>query len=403
MTRRWEPTINRSVCSAAVMPAWWLCVAVASVINPAQVVGQHMPPALVRVGLVQVESLQARREVVGRLQEVRRVVVAAEQPGRIVQMTVNEGDVVVKNETVLAQIDEIWARNAMDLAQARLEQAKAGVAESFAQFEQAVRDRSYLDELLATKSAKPKEVADAHTTQDRQRASLNRAEADVMEAQADLNLIHEQISRLTVLAPFDGLVIQKMTEVGDWVDQGDPVAEMISHGLIDAMVDVPESVINLIEMDGEVEIFVEPLSLELAGRVVVINPWGGALARTFPVKIRLDDRGGELKPGMSVLARIPISQIAKVLTVPRDAVCRLASGGKVVWVNLGSVAVPVAVEVLFGHGDRYAIRPIDAHDGAGGSRLVDQTQVVVEGAERLSPNRPLKITKQAGSDLPAAR
>lgn len=344
------------------------------------------PPALVRVGQVRRESLQARWEVVGRLREVRRAVVAAEQPGRVVEVPVDEGESVEGQETVLARIDDIWAQIALESAKAQLEQAKAGVAEARAQYEQAQRDRNYLDGLLKTGSAKPKEVEDSHTTQQAKQAALDRAEADLLVAQAALSRSQEQLARLTVLAPFDGVVVRKLTEVGQWMNQGDNVAEVISRGEIDVVMDVPESVINHVTVGGEVEVLIEPLGLEQTGRVAAVNPLGSTAARTFPVKVRLDDLGGRLKPGMSVLAWVPTSDRVEVLTVPRDAVSRSALG-KVVWAMNHGVAVSVPVEVLFSAGDRYAVSPIGDGDGL----LHEQVPVVIEGAERLFPGRPLEV------------
>ena len=355
------------------------------------------PPALVGVGDVRMEELQARRDVVGRLREIRRTIVAAEQPGRVVEIPVDEGDEIAARKTVLAKIDDVWARLALQSARSRLEQARATVAEAQARLEQASRDRKYLDELLEAASAKPKEVEDAHTTEQAEKARLKRAQADLMVAQAELDLRKEELVRLTVLAPFDGMVVQKMTEVGQWVNQGDGVVEIISRGGIDGVIDVPEQIINHIQVGAKVEVMIEPLGFRLMGQIVVINPSGSTSARTFPVKIRLDDRGGLLKPGMSILAKIPITQRIEVLTVPRDAIQRSAMG-TVVWMDADGVATPISVEVLFGHGDRYAISLLQA----GAVPLTDHTNVVTEGAERLFPGRPLSIlaTPIGESDQP---
>lgn len=351
------------------------------------------PPALVRVGTVESRHLQARWDAIGQLQEIQRAVVAAEQPGRVMQMAVQEGDAITAGQTVLAKIDDIWAQLALDSAKAMLTQAQASVAEARAQLDQAQRDRKYLDDLLVSGSAKPKEVQDAHTTEKAEEARLQRAQADLMAAQAELNRRQKELERLTVIAPFDGTVVAKMTEVGQWVDQGDAVVEVISRGQIDAVIDVPEAMINNISVGGNVELFIEPMSLTVMGQVVAINPSGSSSARTFPVKVRLADQDGKLKPGMSVTAKVPMGQHVDVLTVPSDAVNQSASGA-VVWVEMNGAAMPVAVEVLFSDGDRYAVRPIQTDGGPMGAPLAGQMRVVVEGAERLFPGRPLQIPDQ---------
>ncbi len=387
MTNQTNPISRRQ--PRAVL-AVWCCVAIGLIGADDLAMGQQQggpPPAMVRVGAVEQRTLQARSDVVGQLREVRRVVVAAERPGRIVEIPVEEGDVLIGKQTVLAQIDDVWARLDQTAAQAQLKQTQATVAVAQAQLDQATRDRKYLDGLLKAGSAKPKEVNDAHTTQQAQQARLERAQADVLAAQADLDRIEQYLNRLTVRAPFDSIVVRKIVEVGQWVDQGDQVVEVISRGKIDAAIDVPEHLINHIKPGDEVELLIEPLSLDVVGRVAAINPLGSAAARTFPVKIRLNDLDGRLKPGMSVLARVPMDQRVEVLTVPRDAVHR-SDTGTVVWGDVDGVAVPIKVKVLFGHGDRYAVRVIR---GGEGPSLTDAMRVVVEGAERLFPGRPLAI------------
>lgn len=353
-------------------------------------------PALVRVGRVDRQTLQAHWDAIGQLQEVRRALVAAEVPGRVVEVPVEEGDVVTGQETVLARIDDVWAQLELAASQARLQQSQASIVEAQALVERAQRDRQYLDELQKSGSAKPREVQDAHTIERARLAQLERARADLLAVQTQIDRTREQLARLTVLAPFDGVVVRKLTEAGQWVDQGDEVVQIVSRGSVDAVVHVPEAVINCVEIGTHVQLLIEPLDQEVVGRVVAINPLGSAAARTYPVKVRLDDQDGKLKPGMSMLARIPTSQRAQVLTVPRDAVHRSASG-KVVWADLEGVAVPVAVEVLFGQGDRFAVKPIDAENHPDGPRLTEDVRVVVEGAERLSPGRPLVVAPQAAS------
>ena len=357
--------------------------------------GGGPPPALVRVGLAQSQKLQSRWDAIGQLREVQRAVVAAEQPGRVMEMIAQEGDVVTGGQTVLAKIDDVWAKLALESTQARLAQAHASVAEARAQLDQAERDRKYLDDLLASGSAKPKEVQDAHTTEQAEIARLSRAQADLMAARAELHRRQKELERLTVVAPFDGVVVAKMTEVGQWVNQGDSVAEVISRGQIDAMIDVPEAMVNKISVGGEVELLVDPLSLTVVGTVVAVNPSGSSAARTFPVKVRLTDPDGKLKPGMSVTARVPMGQPVDVLTVPSDAVNQTASGA-VVWVEFNGVAMPVAVKVLFSEGDRFAVKPIQTNGGPGGAGLSPRTRVVIEGAERLFPGRPLMLSEPGG-------
>lgn len=343
------------------------------------------PPAVVRLGPVQVEKLQQFWEVVGRLVEVRRSIVASEVVGRVVERPVDEGDAVEAGKTVLVRIDPVWMKLQLESARAEVERAKALVVQAQANLDRSSRERQRLEELFAARSTSQKELDDARSAEQADRAQLLSQQAMVHAAEASLERALTETLRLEVTAPFDGVVVRKMIEVGQWAAQGTPLMEIISSGKIDAMIDVPERFIDMIQLGSKVDVIIEPLQLEVRGEVRAIVPDAGNAARTFPVRVSLDDQGGRLRPGMSVLARVPTALQADTLTVPRDAVLRSARGATV-WMNAGGMALPAPVEVLFNHGDRLAVRLLPSHVGP---PLVPGMQVVIEGAESLFPTRPL--------------
>ncbi len=353
------------------------------------------PPALVRVGAVASELVQNQWNVVGRLAQVRRAVVAAEQSGRVVAVQAEEGDAVTGNKTVLAKIDDVWAKLDLRTTEAKVQQTEARVAETDARLDQSRRDLRALEDLLASNSAKPREVEDQRATVAEDKAQLDYAHAQLAAAQVEHDRSKENLARLTIVAPFDGVVVKKLTEVGEWVNKGSGVAEIISTGTIDAVIDVPEKYVNYLRPGQNLEVVIESLSVEVTGRVASITPLGSTAARTFPVKVRIDDRQGKLKSGMSVVARVPTGRKSRQLTVPRDAVQRSAVGNAV-WLNLDGKAMPVSVKVLFGVGDRYAVAPV-----GGGPPLMPGMQVVIEGAERLFPTQPLIVQNRPPADAPA--
>lgn len=344
--------------------------------EPATGAAPAAPPAKVRVAQATVMSVRDRFTLVGRLEQQRQAVVAAEVAGKVVEVPVEEGQPVEGGETVLAQIEAVWAQ--LDLAA-----ASADVAAAQATLDQSQSDLNYLESLLASNAAKPKEVEDARAKVQADRARLDSAVAARDRATREME-------RLAVVAPFDGVVVEKLTEVGQWMTPGAPVARIISRGAIDAVLNVPERLVNVVEVGDEVDVTVDALGQTYTGEVVSLTPFGPSAARTFPMKVRLDDDGGRLKAGMSVTAALPVKQQRQVLTVPRSSV-QFRGQNQTVWVGQSAqgpmpVAAPVNVEVLFGVGDRYAVAP---EAGVGDSALTDGATVVVEGAERLFPTQPL--------------
>ncbi|HCD35071.1 MAG TPA: hypothetical protein DER01_21880, partial [Phycisphaerales bacterium] len=82
------------------------------------------------MGVIEQQEMNTRWDVIGRLVERKRSIIPAEQAGRITEMDVEDGDTVSANRTILAQIDDVWAKLNVDAAQAELEQAIASKREA---------------------------------------------------------------------------------------------------------------------------------------------------------------------------------------------------------------------------------------------------------------------------------
>lgn len=353
--------------------------------------GGGPPPAIVRVVTSEMKPVQERFRVVGRLQEIRRAIVAAEVEGRVLEVAVEEGDKVVGGETVLAKIDDVWAKSDVSVA-------KANVAEAQASLDQAKLDLNILEELQAAQSAKPREVQE-------QRKVVQQREALLARATAAYDRAMSELERVEIVAPFDGVVVRKYAETGQWVSPGTSVAEIVSTGKIDARLNVPERLINELAVGDDMQVNIQPLNKIVIGKIVGINPAGDNAARTFPVDVRLDDSDDILKLGMSVEGYVAVGDEKPTVLLPRDAVLT-RQGRSDVWVAIPSpnpeggmpVAAPMPVRILYGiDADTFAIQPLPNSQG---KLLQPGMQVVVEGAEQLFPMRPLLFQDDQGNMQP---
>jgi RND family efflux transporter MFP subunit len=351
------------------------------------------PPANVRVAEVRFEEVREMRLITGQVEPARRSVVTSQERG---QVTVSppEPGTAVKQGQVIAQLDDKLLTIERDALAAAVEEAKSNIAEREAQYQLAQRDRSRIEQLVQSNVAREKELEDARDQEAAASARVSLARALVTIAESRLAGINQQIVNMKIVSPFDGFVVRKLTEVGQWIDPGNGVAEVVMISGVKVRLDVPESMAAHIPLD-------EPLTLEIVGpnltrnaKVFSIVPDADPQARTFRVLFKIDNADAALMPGHSARAHLPTGLTTQALTVPKDAV-QLTPTGTAVYVNRGGVAQQVPVLVRFPTGDRFVVDAM----------LRSGDQVVIEGNERLFPGQPLNIaspTPPAPAASPAA-
>jgi RND family efflux transporter MFP subunit len=214
------------------------------------------------------------------------------------------------------------------------------------------------------------------------------AAAAVAVQEAAVERIDDQLAKHTIRAPFDGWVIERFTEKGQWIARGGLVARIAELDDVEVEVRVPEISVGGLEagVDVRLEFDAAPHHTWI-GRVVRIVPQADVLSRSFPVQIALEntvvDGAPVLRGGMLARAWLPVGRAASVKVVPKDA---LVLGGPtpVIFVVDGTNAAtpPVAGTVR-------AV-PVELGAAVGGnvevrSDIEPGRLVVVRGNERLRP------------------
>jgi len=334
----------------------------------------------VRVDRARLEIVQPEQAIVGRLAEVRRATVSSEVEGKVLTMDVREGSPVVGGKTVLARVDGVWLEMSVTRQTARIEVISA-------QLRKAKHNLDKIKMLFDRGAATDHEYTD-------QRATYDQRDAELKEAQVALKDLKEQLSRTSIIAPFDGWVTARHAEVGQWLSRGSPVVSVVSRGEVYALMHVPESVVNQLTVGLEIPVTIDALGRTVRGKIHSITPDGAKASRTYPVRVALDDRGGRLKVGMSTTGTFPTGERRRRIMVSRDAVL-IKPDGSTVWVvddEDPKRAHPAPVEVVGRVADRYAVAPLT---GAARAMLTDEAMVVVEGAERLRPKQAVRFLTAA--------
>jgi membrane fusion protein (multidrug efflux system) len=349
--------------------------------------GQGPRALLVRVSTIQRQAIVPVRTLVGDLIAVRKATIPTEVAGKVVDLPVDEGTMVVGGQTLLARIDDTWTN---------LEEAKIT-----SQIQEKQATLSFENSELTRYENMLKDAAIPLSETEKERTVIKELQASIAQLNVLLKEVQERKSRLEIMAPFDGSVVSKYAELGEYVPVGSPIVDIVSSGRIDARIMVPEESLPLLEVGTVLDVVVDSLNLELKGEVFSINAQGSVGSRTFPVRIALDDRNGKLLPGMGVSVFVPVMRGSTELLVPRDAVLTKPDGSTI-WIVVSKdhkrvaesgqqrdlVTLPVPIRVLSHTRDSYAIEPVRESDKA---LVVPDMQVVTEGLERLTMNAAVRI------------
>jgi RND family efflux transporter MFP subunit len=195
---------------------------------------------------------------------------------------------------------------------ARVAQAEAAVAAARAMEQNAKLMKERMERLHARDAATQKNVDDTTAGYEAALANLRAAEEGVKAAKVYL-------AYSEVTAPFDGVVAQRMVEVGDLAAPGRPlfVVENVSRVKIEAQ--VPESAAAGLAVGDPVEVLVLEQTRE--ARLSEILPGADPRSRTFTVRALLDNGDGRLRSGMFARLRLGGAE-QTVIAVPEASIVR---------------------------------------------------------------------------------
>jgi len=255
----------------------------------------------------------------------RKAVVSAKIQGRLSELRVEEGSVVREGET-MARLESIDYEAAVNRAQAAVLRAEADLAEY-------VRQLKLSEDLTAQKIV-------AVDQRDAAASRVKIAEAALAQAKADLAYAEAQLQNTYIRAPFSGVVVKKMAEVGESVAPIPPgVSISTSSGAIVALADlatleveadVAEANVAKVGNGQPAEVTVEAIPDKRYKAVLrQVIPTADRTKATVMVKVTILDKDKDLKPEMSAKVTFlepekkeatPSAAAAPVVLVPRESV-----------------------------------------------------------------------------------
>jgi HlyD family secretion protein len=345
----------------------WTVLTLMATLTPLAHAGQAgLGPIPVVVGTVAEQQVTTEVEVVGSVEPQLATTLSAEIAGFTQRFDPREGDFVHKGKTVVAQlkatelelaVNEAEAESARaraeltklkrGLRQEEIEEKRAEVAEKRAWVEKYAKDVERTKSLMMRDMVSMSELNQAEASYLAAKAQYERtqrllrvaelgfrpeeiaaAEAEVQRLQAKVQRLREDVQKTVIRSPVSGFITARYAEVGQWIERGGKVADIVDLAAVLVRVPVHERDIRLVQVGDEAVVTLDALpNRTFSGHVKHITPQADLASRTFPVKIEVPNTPDHaIKAGMFARVSLRTGSAQPGVFVPKDAVVRRASG-----------------------------------------------------------------------------
>ena len=330
-----------------------------------QQTSQEMPPARVTVAKVMRGQVAPQNEFIATIfyQEISET--ASEISGLAGMVYFEEGQRVKKGQILVELGSEILRK--------RLQATTASFEQSLADLEIAGIDLKRREKLFKKKSI-------SKQSYDENRFQVIGLEKRAASLKAEVERFEIELEKKIIRAPFDGIVIKRNVDRGEWISEGETVAVIGKDDTIDIVAEIPERFIQYITIGMQVNATAN--GNDFVGTVLAIVPRGDVATRTFPVKIRTPNKYALIE-GMSARVTLPTGKIMQTLVVPRDAVMS-KFGQNVVYAVVDAQSNMIPVQIV-GYDGLSA--------GIESKGLAEGMFVVVDGNERLKNGQAVVFQK----------
>ena len=338
--------------------------------------------ALVGTDAVVAQSFTQTVPIIGRLTARQSGVVAARIGGAVAAIEVRVGDRVARGDA-LARLDDASLSLQFALAEARHTEAQARLQTARAQLALADQEVKRLSGLANSAAVSRADYDDAVQRQNIAAARVREASAALTSSEAQVGLAKLDLRYTEIVAPFDGVITERLTEVGSYLQRGAGVARMVSARRLELEADVPYDRLSGLVAGTEVSMKLDNGSVHRA-TVRAIVPQEDPRTRTRRVRFTTDlgDDAGLLATEQSVTVLVPAGAKRDIVSVHKDAIVQRGRDKLVFIVADGLAAVRNITT-----GESSGVR-IEVLDG-----LMPGDMAVVRGNERLFPNQPVTVAQ----------
>ncbi|MEE9607570.1 MAG: efflux RND transporter periplasmic adaptor subunit [Myxococcota bacterium] len=254
---------------------------------------------------VQAVEVRPRVEIAGVLESRRSVELFAETRGSVIELGAEELDRVAAGQ-LLVEIDPLLAEVAVESAAASLVRRESELALARSHL---ARRRSLAERGVASES----DLEDAENAE-------KVAAAVLRESRAELRRARDDLSKKTIVAPFAGVLRSFPVEVGEYLREGEQLAELLDLSTARATIALSDREVVAVRAGQRVEVVVEAYPGEkFEGRILRVGAAADSVTKKFPIQVELPNAQARLLPGMVARVVLDLGESSPRTVIPRDA------------------------------------------------------------------------------------
>ena len=303
------------------------------------------------------ETFTSYAKIQGAVMTDNVVMASSETGGRIVSMSINEGDYVNAGQ-LIATMDAGTIEKQLDELTTRLDLAKTVFERQERLWNQKIgSELQYLQ-----------------------------AKSNVESIEKSMVTINSQLVKKDVFAPISGYADRIFLKQGELASPGMPIIQILNTGSVKIVADVPESYLASVKRGDYVDIHFPALDKDMKKKVTMVGRSIDPSNRTFKIEMDSGNPGGVLKPNLLAELNIVDKKIADQVIIPLEVIQQEVTGKRFVYVVDNSDAkTPRAKKAYVDTGDSFDNK-IVITEGLDGTE-----SLVTNGGISLQPKAALII------------
>ncbi|KGF72613.1 RND transporter [Neosynechococcus sphagnicola sy1] len=349
-------------------------------------------------------------ELSGTIRPIDQATLSTRVMGRITHLALESGDRFRKGESLVridvmdmtaqtsqAQSGVAQAQSEVIRSQAILNQLESQKIEAQAALRLATINQSRMAQLQGEGAVAQSRLDEANTTLEEAKARVAQTEAGIRQAQAAIAQSRAAVQRAesgvasasvsesygTVIAPFDGVVVEKLAYEGEMAALGTALLKVENPNRLQIEISVPEADLRFVRVGQQVKVRVDAVRQTFNATIQQIVPAANPNSRSFLIKIPLHD-SENLISGMFGRIALPLGEQQETILIPRNALIQRGQlqGVYVVKTN-NSQSIAVLRWVKTGHQQHGQVEIV--------SGLITGDRIIRTNIGQLSDGQPITI------------